>query len=215
MLLNDIDFVVGDQTAAKPVAAAKPAPAAEKETTPPPAKTEAAKPAQQPAQPQQQQEAQPSGGRVNASPLARRIANERGVPLSQVSGTGPGRRIVKDDILEYKPSAAAASATHAAPAGAAGEYQDIPHTNIRKVLLFSAYQLLLESRRSMCAVMNGWLLLGYCSTLNTIKAKCTTLLFISRHQHGQSTQVCWMVIRPRCFAHDCLDELVCLGCALN
>lgn len=75
-------------------------------------------------------------GRVNASPLARRLATERGIPLSSVSGTGPNRRIVKDDILEFKAApAAAAASVSAAPvaAGAHGEYQDIPHTNIRKV----------------------------------------------------------------------------------
>ncbi len=38
---------------------------------------------------------------LKASPLARRIAEEQGIDLSQVSGTGPGGRIVRDDIEDY------------------------------------------------------------------------------------------------------------------
>jgi pyruvate dehydrogenase E2 component (dihydrolipoamide acetyltransferase) len=40
-----------------------------------------------------------AGERVKASPLARRIASERGVDLHTVTGSGPGGRIVKDDVL--------------------------------------------------------------------------------------------------------------------
>jgi len=42
----------------------------------------------------------PAGERVKASPLARRIASERGVDLHAVSGSGPGGRIVKADVLQ-------------------------------------------------------------------------------------------------------------------
>ncbi|TVR89543.1 MAG: pyruvate dehydrogenase complex dihydrolipoamide acetyltransferase [Spirochaetaceae bacterium] len=48
-------------------------------------------------------------GRVKASPLARRLAEDKGVDLSQISGSGPGGRIVKDDVENYTPSRAAAS----------------------------------------------------------------------------------------------------------
>ena len=51
-------------------------------------------------------------GRVKASPLARRIARERGVELSQLAGTGPEGRIVAEDVER---AAAAAPATPAAP----------------------------------------------------------------------------------------------------
>ncbi|HEY4996415.1 MAG TPA: E3 binding domain-containing protein, partial [Solirubrobacteraceae bacterium] len=44
-------------------------------------------------------ETRPAGERVKASPLARRIARERGIDLSAVSGSGPGGRIVKADVL--------------------------------------------------------------------------------------------------------------------
>ncbi len=60
------------------------------------------------------------GDRVKASPLARRIAAEKGVDLSGVSGSGPNGRIVKADIDGAKPGAApAAVAPVAAPAAAA------------------------------------------------------------------------------------------------
>ena len=39
--------------------------------------------------------------RVKASPLAKRIAEEKGLDLAQVTGTGPGGRISKQDVLEY------------------------------------------------------------------------------------------------------------------
>jgi pyruvate dehydrogenase E2 component (dihydrolipoamide acetyltransferase) len=58
--------------------------------------------------------------RVKASPLAKRIAAEKGVDLSAVAGSGPGGRIVKADIEGAKPGAApAAKPAAAAPAPAA------------------------------------------------------------------------------------------------
>jgi pyruvate dehydrogenase E2 component (dihydrolipoamide acetyltransferase) len=58
------------------------------------------------------------GERVKASPLARRIARESGIDLHGVSGSGPGGRIVKADVLA--PSAGATASAGAAPAGASG-----------------------------------------------------------------------------------------------
>ncbi|MCL1627271.1 pyruvate dehydrogenase complex dihydrolipoamide acetyltransferase [Roseibaca sp. V10] len=46
------------------------------------------------------------GGRVFASPLARRIAAEKGLDLAQIAGSGPHGRIVKADVLDAKPGAA-------------------------------------------------------------------------------------------------------------
>ena len=46
-------------------------------------------------------------GEVRASPVARRIAQERGIDLSQVAGTGPGGRITREDVLSFEPPAAA------------------------------------------------------------------------------------------------------------
>jgi pyruvate dehydrogenase E2 component (dihydrolipoamide acetyltransferase) len=92
---------------------------------------------------------------VKASPLARRIAAEKGVELSALEGSGPNGRIVKADVEGAKPGAApaakpaAATPAAAAPAAAAPAapaaapkpvpVPDIPHTaeklsNIRKVI---------------------------------------------------------------------------------
>ena len=44
-------------------------------------------------------------GEVRASPLARRIARERDIDLTQITGTGPGGRIVEQDVLDYREAA--------------------------------------------------------------------------------------------------------------
>lgn len=54
-----------------------------------------------------EEESSASGDRVKASPLAKRIAKDKGIDLSQVSGTADGGRIIKKDIENYKPAAAA------------------------------------------------------------------------------------------------------------
>jgi pyruvate dehydrogenase E2 component (dihydrolipoamide acetyltransferase) len=82
------------------------------------------------------------GPRPRSSPLARRLASERGIELSQVRGSGPGGRIVKKDI-ESAPARSAQPAPAApAPAREApkrlisreGDYQDVPLTQIRKTI---------------------------------------------------------------------------------
>ena len=90
------------------------------------------------------------GGRIKASPLARRIAADKGIDLAAVSGTGPNGRIVKADVEGAKPGAAAPAGTApaatdtvaaAAPAPAAkpATVPDIPHeatklSNMRKTI---------------------------------------------------------------------------------
>src|SRR5690606_27540780 len=58
------------------------------------------------------------GGRVIASPLARRLAEELGGDLRQIQGTGPGGRIIKENVEEFaaQQKAAAPAAAPAAPA---------------------------------------------------------------------------------------------------
>ena len=53
----------------------------------------------------------PATGRILATPIARRIAEERGISLANVPGSGPGGRITKKDIEEYEPDLASQSAT--------------------------------------------------------------------------------------------------------
>lgn len=74
-----------------------------------------------------------AGGRSFASPIARKLARERGLDLSSVQGTGPGGRIVRRD-LDSAPvlSSPAATATAAVPAPQASV--EIPHTGMRKAI---------------------------------------------------------------------------------
>ena len=103
------------------VAAAAPAPAA----TPEPAKAEEA-PA---AQPEPQREvAASSNGRIKASPLARRIARERGIELSSLRGTGPDGRIVAEDVERSQPGTPSASPVPV------GEVESVPLSSIRKTI---------------------------------------------------------------------------------
>ena len=101
-------------------AAEKPAaPAAEPAPPAPAAETAAPEPAT-PA---------PSSGRVKASPLAKKLAAEKGIDLATVQGSGPGGRIVKEDILKAISNPAAAPAAPAAPAM---EALTLPVSNMRK-----------------------------------------------------------------------------------
>src|SRR5438874_10939327 len=70
-----------------------------------------------------------SNGRVKASPLARRLARERGVDLAQIRGTGPEGRIVAEDIERGEAPAPAAAPAAAAPSG---EVERRPLSHVRK-----------------------------------------------------------------------------------
>jgi pyruvate dehydrogenase E2 component (dihydrolipoamide acetyltransferase) len=70
------------------------------------------------------------GGRVKASPLARRIARERDIDLRRVDGTGPDGRIVAEDVER----AAAAPAWEAKPVPAADTGETVKLTSIRRTI---------------------------------------------------------------------------------
>ena len=76
-------------------------------------------------------------GRIFASPLAKKVAAEKGIDLKYVKGSGDNGRIIKTDIENYKPQAApaAASATPAAsaPAGQVS-FEEVPVSQMRKVI---------------------------------------------------------------------------------
>ncbi len=85
------------------------------------------------------------GGRIKASPLAKKLAAEKGIDLATLQGTGAGGRIVSEDVLNGKataPAPAAAPSTAAAPAPAAqailpvasGEDKKIPLSSMRKII---------------------------------------------------------------------------------
>ncbi|HEU6452434.1 MAG TPA: dihydrolipoamide acetyltransferase family protein, partial [Gemmatimonadaceae bacterium] len=77
------------------------------------------------------------GGRLRASPLARRLASESGLDIQRLAGSGPGGRIVKRDIeaaLAAGPQAAAVAAPARAAAVTGADYEDIALTQIRKTI---------------------------------------------------------------------------------
>ena len=92
--------------------------------------------------------AKPEGARVFASPLARRVAKQKGVDIAALLGSGPHGRIVLKDVETAKPGAApAAAAKSAGPVFAAppsdeqvlklfaeGSYELVPHDSMRKVI---------------------------------------------------------------------------------
>ena len=127
---------IGDVSAAAPAPAAADAPKEEKQeatAAPAPAASKAA------AAP-----AANKGDRIFASPLAKRIASQKGLDLTTIKGTGPRGRIVKRDVENAQPQAAApapapqASSSQALPEDAKVNpfgmpYIEIPNNNIKKV----------------------------------------------------------------------------------
>jgi pyruvate dehydrogenase E2 component (dihydrolipoamide acetyltransferase) len=122
-----------------------PEPAAPKQVAPPPP----ADVAEAPVQPQQAAQPLADGARIIASPLAKRLAEERGIDLSTITGTGPNGRIVKADVDNAVPGSAAAVQAKppeaepqtgpgprqgnevAPPAPAAPATSDIPHEAVK------------------------------------------------------------------------------------
>jgi pyruvate dehydrogenase E2 component (dihydrolipoamide acetyltransferase) len=74
-----------------------------------------------------------AGARIKASPLARRIARERGIELGSLKGTGPEGRVVAEDVERAAAGAPAAPSTTAAPVPA-GEVERIPLTSVRRTI---------------------------------------------------------------------------------
>jgi len=80
--------------------------------TPEPVATPATEPVASPAAEPAPATSPAPGGRIYASPLVRKRAREAGIDLSQVTGTGPGGRIVKKDLESFTPPAAAPAPPH-------------------------------------------------------------------------------------------------------
>ncbi len=73
-------------------------------------------------------------GRIKASPLARKMAEEKGIKLSDVDGSGPDGRIIKRDIESYEPSAAKEESVVQAPDFASEEDEEIKISQMRKAI---------------------------------------------------------------------------------
>ncbi len=118
-----------EKKAEAPKAAPAPAPAAA--FTAPPAPVFAPAPAAP---------ANNSGGRIKASPLAKRLAKEKGIDLSRINGTGPHGRIVKADVLN---APAGGGVANGVVTRNPNEVTAIPNNNMRKVIA----RRLLESKQ--------------------------------------------------------------------
>ena len=138
-----------------PPPAPKPAAPAPKPAAAPTAPAQAAAPAAAPAptaapQPAPAAAPQQKGERVFASPLARRIAADKGVDLKSIAGSGPHGRIVKADVEAAKPGAARPATAPAVPKTAAAPvpagaltaagiaagiaHHVVPHTSMRRAI---------------------------------------------------------------------------------
>ncbi len=164
----------GEAATAKPApASAKPAPVAESSAGVPPPVAGPSRPGPQPEAPKAapEKESAPAGDdeETRSSPLVRKIAREHGVSLSQISGTGLGGRITKQDIMafiERAPSQPAhvgtgrvgtdafvrpaerSEAPPSAPRPAAYPGDLVPLTNMRRIIA----QRMIESRRTSAHV---------------------------------------------------------------
>jgi pyruvate dehydrogenase E2 component (dihydrolipoamide acetyltransferase) len=137
-----IAVILGEGEKMGDAPAAAPAP---KPSAPAAAPAPATAPAPQPAA------AKPEGSRVFASPLARRVAKQKGVDIAALLGSGPHGRIILKDVETARPGAAAPAAKPAAKPAAAplavqpsdeqvlklfaeGSYELVPHDSMRKVI---------------------------------------------------------------------------------
>ena len=146
--VNDLLCIIGKQglDISSIVAAVKSGPAAAKSAEPvaaaPETKTVSASPAASTPS-AVSAETVVNEGRILASPLAKKIASEKGIDLRYVKGSGDNGRITKTDIDNYQPASAASSsapaaatAKAAAPAVIAGQesFDEVPVSQMRKVI---------------------------------------------------------------------------------
>ena len=118
-------------------------------------------------------------GRIFASPLAKKIAQEKGIDLKYVKGTGENGRITRTDLENYTPAAPAASATGSAstsfmPVGTVS-FVDTPVSQMRKVIakrlsesLFTAPHFYLTMKINMDAAIKARTLLNENATTTKI-----------------------------------------------
>ncbi len=107
-----------------------------------PAVVPSAPPAQQSNAPTPQPSNSEEGGRLKASPLAKRLAKEKGINISEVHGSGDGGRIIKRDIDEFKPATQQPSDNRPttvqlpsnAPAQEGQAYTDTPLSQMRRII---------------------------------------------------------------------------------
>jgi pyruvate dehydrogenase E2 component (dihydrolipoamide acetyltransferase) len=130
---------IGAEDEEAPASAEKPAEAPAQELERQEGRAAAAEVAERHEQP-----AAASNGRIKASPLARRMARERGIELSGIHGTGPDGRIVAEDVERAEAGGPAVTPAAVPVPVPAGEVERVPLTNIRKTIarrLTEAWQI--------------------------------------------------------------------------
>ncbi len=156
-------------------------------------------------------------GRVKASPLAKKLAAEKGIDIKAISGSGDGGRIIKADIDNYKQQSAVSSLQSAAktaaasipsfPAGQEG-FTDIPNSQIRNVIAkrlseskFSAPHFYLTMEINMDNAMTARVQLNEVSpakiSFNDLTVKAAALAL---RQHP-AVNASWMGDKIRRYSH--------------
>ncbi|KAF1992504.1 pyruvate dehydrogenase protein X component [Aulographum hederae CBS 113979] len=134
-------FTVEDAGGDKKPPSDAPKEEASESSEPPKSGSDTAPPAKEEASPSAI-ESESSGARLQTSlereplvsPAAKKLALEKGVPVSQVKGSGPGGRILQEDIEKFKPtSGGGVPATAGSPAGLP-TYEDTPASSMRKTI---------------------------------------------------------------------------------
>lgn len=123
---EDISELLKNADAPAPIAA--PAAASAPAPSPAPAPAATAAPVATPAP----MPAHASNGRLKASPLAKKIAEDKGIDINMVSGSGDGGRIVKRDIEQFTPTASSAPVFAAVPG--VESYTEEAVSNMRKTI---------------------------------------------------------------------------------
>lgn len=128
---EDISGLLSGGSAPAAPAAATPTPTPSPAPTPSPSPT----PTPSPAPAVVAEMSHSSNGRLKASPLAKKIADEKGIDISMVAGSGDGGRIVRRDVESFTPSAAPAkAATFIAAAPGVESYTEESVSNMRKTI---------------------------------------------------------------------------------
>ncbi|WP_010134722.1 pyruvate dehydrogenase complex dihydrolipoamide acetyltransferase [Ochrovirga pacifica] len=128
------NFKAGGSTPAKEEASAPKSEAPKQET--PKAAASKSETSKQPTATKKVSAINSENGRIIASPLAKALAEEKGINLAKVVGTGEGGRIVKVDIENYTPATEAAEAPTAVAAAPAGEVSqsEVKNSSMRKAI---------------------------------------------------------------------------------
>ncbi|KAL5535636.1 hypothetical protein ACEPAF_3730 [Sanghuangporus sanghuang] len=137
ILAEEGDDLSAAEDLAKEVSQEKPEKPKTEEAAPVPPKPEPKpEPGEKPAPPKEEPKKAdlPTGDRIFASPIAKKIALERGVPLSKVKGSGPNGRILREDVEKYKAPAEVAGAGISATVPPSADYVDTPVSNMRRTI---------------------------------------------------------------------------------